>query len=213
MGFGGHHFQMLRNKIVGIARANSMDEKGAVQKFMDDISDQYDSKLGFEQEVERKKAEYNNWKIEISKMATIRNTLSEHIQGLQDQIDSLNERIAFLKQEILPYQTDLKAIIAELPKHAREIRGALRDIRDEIAIERQKTVNAALPTEGLAAFARALKGEHVSVKTILTELDKAMIFLLQRILEEVLAHEHVQEVRKAIWMAATHFPPGHDITT
>lgn len=57
LGFGAHQIRVLREKIGGIMRINGLDGSNAVEKFMADVSNQYDTKLGFEQTIVKNKKE------------------------------------------------------------------------------------------------------------------------------------------------------------
>jgi hypothetical protein len=48
MGFGLHELSFLSNTVNEIGFANDIPSKKAVKKFLTDIEEQYDKKLGFE---------------------------------------------------------------------------------------------------------------------------------------------------------------------
>ena len=57
MDLGLHKLKQLRGTILEIADANNIPAEEAVTKFLKDVEDQYDEKLGFENEVNERKAE------------------------------------------------------------------------------------------------------------------------------------------------------------
>ena len=57
MGLGLHQLKQLHGTILEISDANNTPAEEAVSKFLKDVEDQYDNKLGFENEVNEKKAE------------------------------------------------------------------------------------------------------------------------------------------------------------
>ena len=57
MGFGLTELRQLWNNILEIAEANNISYREAVSKFLKDIEEQYDSKLGFEKKVNEKRGE------------------------------------------------------------------------------------------------------------------------------------------------------------
>ncbi len=56
-GFGLKELKRLYNTVTEIARANSIDDNEAIGKFLKDVEEQYDDKLGFEAKVREIKAE------------------------------------------------------------------------------------------------------------------------------------------------------------
>jgi len=57
MGFGIKELHQLWNNLLEIAEANEISHRDAVSKFLKDIEEQYDSKLGFEKKVNEKRTE------------------------------------------------------------------------------------------------------------------------------------------------------------
>jgi hypothetical protein len=57
MGLGLHQLKQLCGTILEIVDANNIPAEQAVSKFLKDVEDQYDEKLGFENEVNERKAE------------------------------------------------------------------------------------------------------------------------------------------------------------
>jgi hypothetical protein len=59
MGFGIHELSFLSNTVNEIAFANEIPSKNAVKKFLADVEEQYDKKLGFESKIDKLKTEVN----------------------------------------------------------------------------------------------------------------------------------------------------------
>jgi hypothetical protein len=57
MGFGFKQITQLWNTILEITEANKIPYKEAVSKFLRDVDEQYDNKLGFESKVNEKRNE------------------------------------------------------------------------------------------------------------------------------------------------------------
>ena len=57
MGFGLTELRQLWDNILEISEANEISHREAVSKFLKDIEEQYDNKLGFEKKVNEKRGE------------------------------------------------------------------------------------------------------------------------------------------------------------
>jgi hypothetical protein len=66
MGFGFKEIKQLWNTILEITEANKVPYKEAVSKFLGDVDEQYDNKLGFESKVQEKKNEILNLKNQLN---------------------------------------------------------------------------------------------------------------------------------------------------
>jgi hypothetical protein len=66
MGFGFKQMKQLWNIILEITEANKVSYKEAVSKFLGDVDEQYDNKLGFESKVQEKKNEILNLKNQLN---------------------------------------------------------------------------------------------------------------------------------------------------
>src|SRR5215210_5272435 len=60
MGFGLKELKLLRHTVVEIAKANNIANKQAVQKFIRDVEEQYDDKLGFESKLGKLRSDIVN---------------------------------------------------------------------------------------------------------------------------------------------------------
>ena len=66
MGFGLKEIKQLRLTVFEIAEANHIPQDQAVRKFLKDVEEQYDRKLGFENEAEAKGNEVQSLKNKIN---------------------------------------------------------------------------------------------------------------------------------------------------
>jgi hypothetical protein len=70
MGFGLKELKLLRQTIGEIAGANNIPAHDSVQKFLNDIEEQYDNKLGLELEIEKLRVEINKHSQEDARLRT-----------------------------------------------------------------------------------------------------------------------------------------------
>ena len=70
MGLGLHQLKQLHGTILEIADANNIPTEEAVSRFLKDVIDQYDNKLGFENIVNEKKDEICSCKSRIKQKST-----------------------------------------------------------------------------------------------------------------------------------------------
>ena len=67
MGIGSSQLRTFLDKIIDIAISNGVNPRLAVNKFIEDIETQYDTKLGFEPQIEKLKIEIQNLRKELEK--------------------------------------------------------------------------------------------------------------------------------------------------
>ena len=65
MGFGLKEIKQLQYTILEIASANNITDDNAILKFLKDLEEQYDNKLGFEIKVDEKRKELNKLNSQI----------------------------------------------------------------------------------------------------------------------------------------------------
>jgi phenylalanyl-tRNA synthetase alpha subunit len=92
-GFSFKDLKKLSYKIKEIAAANNIHENLAVKKFITDIDQQYDNKLGFESEVEKLKSQILKNESDRTLYATATAFLNSVIIQQQHYIIQLNEQI------------------------------------------------------------------------------------------------------------------------
>jgi hypothetical protein len=78
MGFGLKEQKLLWHKIREIGGANQMDADEAVRRFMKDVEEQYDAKLGFESKIQNTKLEIQN---NLTKMQNMSSSLDAQTQN------------------------------------------------------------------------------------------------------------------------------------
>ena len=102
MGFGLKELKLLKNTVMEISKSNNIiNPYHAVKKFFDDIKEQYDNKLGFEQKIK----EMNNSLSHIQQQH--HNILLEYSQ-MKDTNDKLAELLAHgVTQEEIIYWTSI----------------------------------------------------------------------------------------------------------
>ncbi len=66
MGFGLKELKLLRHTIAETAKANNISNKQAVQKFIRDVDEQYDDKLGFESKLDKVRSDIVNINDELA---------------------------------------------------------------------------------------------------------------------------------------------------
>jgi hypothetical protein len=124
MGFGLKELKLLYNTINEIAEANNVSSDQAVQKFFNDVEEQYDDKLGFESKLDRLRSEFSavNKELNSSRTAMLAQPLvGPAIQRLfyngvreQDIIDLSKLFERFRRSESI---IDKQSLISELEKY------------------------------------------------------------------------------------------------
>jgi predicted nucleic acid-binding Zn-ribbon protein len=66
MSFGLKELKLLRHTVVEIAKANNISSKQALQKFIKDVEEQYDDKLGFESKLDKLRSDFVNINDELA---------------------------------------------------------------------------------------------------------------------------------------------------
>jgi predicted nucleic acid-binding Zn-ribbon protein len=66
MSFGLKELKLLRHTVVEIAKANNLSSKEALQKFIKDVEEQYDDKLGFESKLDKLRSDIVNINDELA---------------------------------------------------------------------------------------------------------------------------------------------------
>jgi hypothetical protein len=124
MGVGLKELKLLYNTINEIAEANNVSSDQAVQKFFNDVEEQYDDKLGFESKLDRLRSEFSavNKELNSSRTAMLAQPLvGPAIQRLfyngvreQDIIDLSKLFERFRRSESI---IDKQSLISELEKY------------------------------------------------------------------------------------------------
>jgi hypothetical protein len=84
MGFGLKEQKLLWHKVREIGVANQMNPKEAVQKFLKDVQEEYDAKLGFEPKIQKSRSELQNNALMIQNMSSILTTQIEQLTRISE---------------------------------------------------------------------------------------------------------------------------------
>ena len=137
MGFGLKELTLLWNIVNEIAEANNIPQEMVRLKFITDIEEQYDKKLGFESKLEKLQTEVNKTnqdltrrRIELSTLQLVGPALAKLIQsGLREQ-DIINVASIF---ETYFTGIDRQSLISELDKY-----GGLKSAMQKLGEENKK---------------------------------------------------------------------------
>lgn len=121
MGFGLRELNFLHDTVVEIAAENDIPTAKAVKKFLSDVEEQYDKKLGFEDKLEKMRKEQTNLRRQILLKPLIGPTLSKFTQrGVTDQ-DIINVAAVIEKYSasanVSSSDKDKQSLISDLEKH------------------------------------------------------------------------------------------------
>jgi hypothetical protein len=138
MGFGLKEVDFLYDTINEIATENNIPAAKAVKKFLLDIEEQYDKKLGFEDKLQKMRDEFNNLRKEQSKSRSeilsnplIGSKLSKLIQsGLSEQA-IINVAAIIEKYAALAGNTDNQSLVSDMEKYG-GLRSAIERLTKEV---------------------------------------------------------------------------------
>ena len=108
IGFGLKELKLIWSTINEIATANNISVHRAVQKFFQDIEEQYDDKLGFESKIENSRDEFNRLNSEVNRLR-IASLTHPMIGGALSRLFIRGVR----EQDIIAAQTYLKGILVQ----------------------------------------------------------------------------------------------------
>jgi hypothetical protein len=172
MEFGLKELTLLRNIVNEIADANNIPIQDVKLKFFTDIEEQYDKKLGFENKLEKLKAEVNKVnheltrsRIELSGLQLVGPALSKLIQsGLKEQdiinVASIFEKYFFVGTD--RQESSLSSLISELDKY-----GGFRFAIEKLSEEKDKLNNEIA----------SLKKENQDLETYTQNISSALAHL------------------------------------
>jgi hypothetical protein len=89
MGFGLKEQKLLWHKVREIGVANQMNPKEAVQKFLKDVEEEYDAKLGFEPKIQKSRSELQNNALMIQNMSSSLATQSQNNVTMMQNMSSI----------------------------------------------------------------------------------------------------------------------------
>ena len=121
MGFGLNELKLLKNTVMEISKSNNINPCSAVKKFFEDIKEQYDSKVGFEQKnmemnisLLQAHQQHHRISLEYSQMKDVNDKLAELLAyGLTENeiiywagiMKKYNLEISSLHQDLVKYGT------------------------------------------------------------------------------------------------------------
>jgi hypothetical protein len=91
MGFGLKEQKLLWHKVREIGVANQMSPKEAVQKFLKDVDEEYDTKLGFEPKIQMSKSELQNNALKMQNMDSRIATQVQNSESVKKFVNSILE--------------------------------------------------------------------------------------------------------------------------
>ncbi len=91
MGFGLKEQKLLWHTVREIGVANQMNPKEAVQKFLKDVDEEYDAKLGFEPKIQKSKSELQNNALKMQNMDSRIVTQVQNSESVKQLMNSILE--------------------------------------------------------------------------------------------------------------------------
>ena len=133
MGFGLNELQLLKNTVMEISKSNNINPCSAVKKFFEDIKEQYDSKLGFEQKIREMNIsllqahqQHHRISLEYSQMKDVNDKLAELLaHGLTE-----NE-IIYWARILKKYNLEISSVHHDLMKYG-TLTGACKNIAAKV---------------------------------------------------------------------------------
>ena len=92
MGFGLKEQKLLWHKVREIGIANQMNQKEAVQRFLKDVDEEYDAKLGFEPKIQKSKSELQDNALKMQNMDSRITTQIQNSESVKQLINSILEK-------------------------------------------------------------------------------------------------------------------------
>ena len=89
MGIGLKEQKLLWHKVREIGVANQMNPKEALQKFLKDVEEEYDAKLGFEPKIQKSKSELQNNASMMQNMSSSLATQSQNNVTMMQNMSSI----------------------------------------------------------------------------------------------------------------------------
>lgn len=180
IGFGAPELQMLRNKVVGLTKVNGGDEKKAVEKFVNDIASQYDTKLGFEKNIEKLKKDEHDLRIVTNYLNSENGKIYGKLQEMQKDENTLKKANDAIRSDISDNIKAAQEQIFKLPEIIKVILDDMNSRREKLLEARQLYLASVLKVESLATLARAMSGEKIDVKSYIGDLEKIIDFFLRK---------------------------------
>jgi DNA repair exonuclease SbcCD ATPase subunit len=205
IGFGLKELKLIWSTINEIAAANNISVHIAVQKFLQDIEEQYDDKLGFESKIENSRDEFNRLNQEVN---SLRVTSSAHpmiggalsrlfIRGVKEQdiiaaaelferfigpggIEAgIRENIHSLITDLKKYGGGIKQILHQLNQEENKLRNEIATLqikKKELEVHIEQMLSALVYSKQVVGF---LDGRADSLKYAIMELLSIIAFIMQ----------------------------------
>jgi DNA-binding transcriptional MerR regulator len=204
IGFGLKELNLIWSTINEIAAANNISVHLAVQKFFQDIEEQYDDKLGFESKIENSRDEFNRLNREVNSLRVaslahpmIGGALSRlFIKGVREQdiiaaadlferyigpggieagiIESINSLITDLKKH-----GEIKRTLPQLNQEENKLRNEIATLqikRKELEVHNEQMLSTLVYSKQVVEF---LDGRADSLKYAMIELLSIIAFIMQ----------------------------------
>ena len=204
IGFGLKELKLIWSTINEIAAANNISVHMAVQKFFQDIEEQYDDKLGFESKIENSRDEFNRLNQEVNRLRVaslahpmIGGALSRlFIRGVREQdiiaaadlferyigpggieagiIESINSLITDLKK-----YGEIKRTLHQLNQEENKLRNGIATLqikRKELEVHNEQMLSTLVYSKQVVEF---LDGRADSLKYAIIELLSIIAFIMQ----------------------------------
>jgi hypothetical protein len=204
IGFGLKELNLIWSTINEIAAANNISVHLAVQKFFQDIEEQYDDKLGFESKIENSRDEFNRLNREVNSLRVaslahpmIGGALSRlFIKGVREQdiiaaadlferyigpggieagiIESINSLITNLKK-----YGEIKRTLHQLNQEQNKLRNEIATLqikRKELEVHNEQMLSTLVYSKQVVEF---LDGRADSLKYAMIELLSIIAFIMQ----------------------------------
>ena len=204
IGFGLKELKLIWSTINEIAAANNISVHRAVQKFFQDIEEQYDDKLGFESKIENSRDEFNRLNSEANRLRValmahpmIGGALSRlFIKGVREQdiiaaadlferyigpggieagiIESIKSLITDLKK-----YGEIKRTLHQLNQEENKLRNGIATLqikRKELEVHNEQMLSTLVYSKQVVEF---LDGRADSLKYAIIELLSIIAFIMQ----------------------------------
>ncbi|MDQ3903535.1 MAG: hypothetical protein M3247_07845 [Thermoproteota archaeon] len=210
MGFGLKELDFVVNTVKEIAVENGLETREAVSKFLSDVQEQYNMKVGFEQKLQNMREEVNKLAKEQEKLRTelllspvLRPTLLRLIQsGLSEQ-DIIN--VADIIKKLSPVannvlntsNVDIQSLVSDLNKY-RGIKSAIENLINNLDTLRKDTAflviqNQDLERDNMMIFSSSIhlsrtfdfmQGVVVSLRKEIMNLASIYMFIITHLLKQ-----------------------------
>ena len=210
MGFGLKELDFLVNTVKEIAVENGLETREAVSKFLSDVQEQYNMKVGFKQKLQNMREKVNKLAKEQEKLRTelllspvLRPTLLMLIQGGLSEQDIIN--VADIIKKLSPVannvlntsNVDIQSLVSDLNKY-RGIKSAIENLINNLDTLRKDTAflviqNQDLERDNMMIFSSSIhlsrtfafmQGAVVSLRKEIMNLASICMFIITHLLKQ-----------------------------